>query len=132
MPDSVAIVLRWIHIASMATLLGGIIFWRLVLVRAGEDRGPAEERIARAFRPWVFLSVAGLLFSGSINYLATPGHTRFYHMLFGIKLLLAAHVIAVAILIVRPDNPRRTRMVTGVMISGLAILAISAWLRRIF
>ena len=35
MPDEIAIPLRWLHIASMTTLLGGIVFWRLVLARAG-------------------------------------------------------------------------------------------------
>jgi hypothetical protein len=53
-------------------------------------------------------------------------------MLLGIKLLLVLHVFAVSILIVQPKNPRRVRMLTGTMISGLVILAISAWLRRIF
>ncbi len=116
----------------MATLIGGMIFWRLVLVRTTEKRGALEERIASAFRPIVFTAIGGLLISGFINYLSAPGHTRFYHMLLGIKLLLVAHVFAVAILIVKPDNPRRTRMLTGTMISGLIILFISAWLRRIF
>lgn len=134
MPDGLAIPLRWLHIASMATLLGGMIFWRLVLARAGVDdtRGAFTERIAAAFRPLVFVSIVGLTLSGFINYLMAPGHSKFYHMLFGIKLLLALHVFAVAILIVRPNNPRRVRLATGTMISGLIVLFISAWLRRIF
>ena len=134
MPDEIAIPLRWLHIASMTTLLGGIVFWRLVLARAGVDdtRGAFTERIAAAFRPLVLASIAGLVFSGVLNYLAMPGHSKLYHMLFGIKLLLALHVFAVSILIVQPNNPRRTRMATGTMISGLVILLISAWLRRNF
>ncbi len=134
MSDEIAISLRWLHIASMTTLLGGIVFWRMVLVRAGVDetRGAFTERIAASFRPLVFASIAGLVLSGFINYLSAPGHTKFYHMLLGIKLLLALHVFAVAILIVQPNNPRRTRMATGTMISGLVILFISAWLRRTF
>ena len=121
----------------MTTLLGGMIFWRLVLTRASEDmgmagRGPLFERIATAFRPLVLASVAGLVVSGLINYLAAPGHSKIYHMLFGIKLLLALHVFGVAIVMVQPNNPRRTRLATGTMISGLIILVISAWLRRNF
>jgi uncharacterized membrane protein len=121
----------------MATLLGGMIFWRLALARATDDmsmaaRGPLFERAAAAFRPLVWASIAGLVISGVFNYLLAPGHTKLYHMLFGIKLLLALHVFAVSVLIVRPNNPRRTRQATGVMISGLIILAISAWLRRNF
>jgi uncharacterized membrane protein len=134
MSEQIAIGLRWLHIASMTTLLGGIIFWRLVLAPAGADdtRGAFTERIAAAFRPLVLVSITGLIASGLINYLTAPGHSKFYHMLFGIKLLLALHVFAVSILIVQPNNPRRTRMATGTMISGLVILLISAWLRRNF
>jgi uncharacterized membrane protein len=134
MPDSLAIPLRWLHIASMTTLLGGMIFWRLVLARAGADdtRGAFTERVAAAFRPLVLGSIVGLMLSGFINYLTAPGHSKFYHMLLGIKLLLALHVFAVSILMVQPNNPRRVRLATGTMISGLIILFISAWLRRIF
>ena len=134
MQDSLAIPLRWLHIASMTTLLGGMIFWRLVLARAGADdtRGAFTERIAAAFRPLVLGSIVGLMLSGFINYLTAPGHSKFYHMLLGIKLLLALHVFAVSILMVQPNNPRRTRLATGTMISGLVILVISAWLRRNF
>jgi hypothetical protein len=53
-------------------------------------------------------------------------------MLLGVKLLLAMHVFAVGILISRPHNPRRGRMMTGAAISGLAIIAIAAYLRHIF
>ena len=137
MPDGIAISLRWLHIASMTTLLGGMIFWRLVLARASDDmglaaRGPLFERVAAAFRPLVFASIAGLIVSGILNFLLAPGHSKLYHALFGIKMLLALHLFAVAILIVQPNNPRRTRLATGAMISGLVILVISAWLRRNF
>jgi putative copper export protein len=132
MPDEIAIFLRWLHITSMMTLLGGMVFWRLVLAGADDARNPATERLAAAFRPLVYAAVAGLVISGFINYLTTPGHSKFYHMLLGIKLLLALHVFAAAILMVQPNNPRRTRIATGVMISGLVILLISAWLRRTF
>ena len=138
MPEAFAISLRWLHIASMTTLLGGMIFWRMVLARASEDmgmaaRGPLFERISAAFRPLVFASIAGLIVSGIINFLiAGWGHSPRYHMLFGIKILLALHVFAVAIVMVQPNNPRRTRLATGAMISGLVILVISAWLRHNF
>jgi cytochrome bd-type quinol oxidase subunit 2 len=134
MPDWVAIPFRWLHIASVVTLLGGIIFWRMALARADIEKtgGALIERVAAAFRPLVFLSIGGIVVSGAVNYLAVPGHTKLWHAMFGIKLLLALHVFAVAILIVQPNHPRRTRLATGTMISGLVILLISAWLRRNF
>ena len=137
MPDAVVITLRWIHIASMATLLGGMIFWSLVLGPAASRLPSGEnsallDRAAAAFRPLIFLAMGGLLFSGIVNYLSNPGHSKIYHMLIGIKFLFVGHVFAVAFLISKPHNPRRTRLAIGAMISGLIILAISAWLRRNF
>jgi hypothetical protein len=70
--------------------------------------------------------------SGTFNLLTTTGHRPIYHMLLGVKLLLALHVFAVSILIVQPKNPRRVRMMTGTLISGAIILAIAAWLRLVF
>jgi uncharacterized membrane protein len=137
MADVLFIVMRWVHVASMATLIGGIIFARLVLTPslnalASDAHAAFWERAAALYRPLVFAAITGLVLSGSFNLLTTPGHRPIYHMLLGIKLLLALHVFAVAILVVQPKNPRRVRMLTGTMISGLAIQVISAWLRRIF
>jgi uncharacterized membrane protein len=137
MPDVLFVLMRWLHFASMATLVGGIIYGRLVMTSsigalAADARDSFEGRAARAYRPLVLASVIGLIASGTYNLLTNPGHTPKYHMLLGIKLMLALHVFAVAFLVTQPKNPRRARMMTGTLISGLIILAISAYLRRIF
>jgi hypothetical protein len=80
----------------------------------------------------VIFAICGLVVSGIYNLLTNTGHSITYHMLLGVKLMLALHVFAVGILITQAENPRRARMMTGVVISGLLILAISAYLRRIF
>jgi uncharacterized membrane protein len=131
------VIMRWIHIASVATLIGGLIFARLVMVPAIATLAEgARESLASAaalrFRPFVFASIGGLVVSGTYKLLTTPGHQSLYHMLLGVKLLLALHVFAVSILIVQPRNPRRARMMTGTLISGLIILAIAAWLKLNF
>jgi len=136
-PDILTVIMRWLHLSSMATLLGGILYWRLVLAPASEALSPDTrdalgDKAATLFSPIVFASIAGLLVSGVFKYLTSPGHQPVYHMIFGIKMLLALHVFAVAILIARPGNPRRTRMLTGTVISGLLIVFLSAWLRHIF
>ena len=41
---------------------------------------------------------------------------------FGIKVLLALHVFAVMFLITGQDNAKRSRQLTGVVISGVVIL----------
>src|SRR5580692_8249870 len=137
MADALFVLMRWLHIASVATLIGGMIFGRMVMSQAAEGLSPDSresfmDRAAGFYRPLVFAAMGGLLISGTYNILTNPGHTPLYHMLLGIKLLLVMHVFAVAILITRPHNPRRARMMAGAAISGLAIIAISAYLRHIF
>jgi hypothetical protein len=137
MADVLYEVMRWLHLASMATLIGGMLFARLVMARAlagvaPDARESLVERAAALYKPFVYSAIGGLVISGSYNLVTNPGHRPIYHMLLGIKLLLALHVFAVAILIVQPKNPRRVRMMTGLVISGLVIIAISAWLRHIF
>jgi uncharacterized membrane protein len=137
MPDVFLVIVRWMHIASMAALIGGILYGRLVMIPAmaalaPDARETLAERAAAAYRPIVLAAMSGLIISGFINILVTPGHRQIYHILLGIKLLLVMHVFAVALLIVRPKNARRARMMTGVIISGLVIILISAWLRRNF
>ena len=131
------VIMRWIHLASVATLIGGLLYARLVMVPAIATLSPdAGESLAEAaaarFRPFVFAAIGGLVVSGIYKLLTTPGHRPIYHALLGVKLLLALHVFAVSILIVQPKNPRRVRMMTGTLISGLIILAIAAWLRLVF
>ena len=137
MSDVLTIIMRWLHISSMATLVGGMLYARLVMAPAIAELSPESgkalgNRAAAAYRPLVIAAMIGLIMSGIYRILITPGHTVLYHTLLGIKLLLVLHVFAVALLICKPDNPRRTRMMTGVVISGLGIIAISAWLTRIF
>ena len=137
MIEGLNVLMRWLHIASVATVVGGIVYARLVVAPAMEALAPdardgLAERMAAAFRPLIYAAVCALVISGIYNIISTPGHTVRYHILLGLKLLLVLHVLAVAFLIVKPKNARRVRMMTGVMISGLVIIAISAYLRRIF
>jgi len=137
MADVLFVLMRWIHFVSMATLVGGILYARLVMTSsagalAPDAREAFGERTAAAYRPLVIAAMLGLILSGTYNLLTNPGHTPRYHMIFGIKILLVLHVFAVALLITQPKNPKRARMMTGTLVSGLLILAISAYLRRIF
>jgi uncharacterized YccA/Bax inhibitor family protein len=52
--------------------------------------------------------------------------------LLSLKLLLAAHVFAVGIVLVTKNPEHRGRLFGGAAISGLAIILISAYLRRTF
>ncbi len=137
MADALFVLMRWLHLTSMATLVGGMLFGRFVMISSEEMLAPdAREtfgaRAARAYRPLVLAAVMGLIVSGTYNLMTNPGHTVKYHILLGIKLLLVLHVFAVAFLVTKPKNPRRGRMMAGTVVSGLIIIAISAYLRRIF
>ena len=137
MGEVLGVIMQWLHFSSLTTLIGGILYGRLVMapssaVLAPNERAALGDRAAAAFRPFVLAAICGLIVSGVYNILTHPGHRPVYEVLLGIKLLLALHVFTVALLIVRPGNKRRTRMMTGVAISGLAIIAIAAYLGHIF
>jgi len=123
------IFMRWVHIASAVALLGGVWHARFVVYPAGAD----TEAVWRRFAPWLTSAVAGLLGSGLYNLLTKPEYPRGYHFWFGVKILLALHVFAVAFLLARAPAPasKRGRWMTGVAVSGALILAISAYLRWI-
>jgi hypothetical protein len=137
MGDVLGPIMQWLHFASMAMLIGGILYGRLVMLPssaalAADAREALADRAAVAFRPFVVAGICGLVVSGVYNILTHPGHRPIYQVLLGIKVLLALHVFAVALLIVRPGHPRRARMMTGAAISGLVIIAIAAYLKHIY
>ena len=136
MTDALFVLMRWLHLTSMATLVGGMTFGRLVMPRSPGNIAPDPEapgtRAALAYRPLVGAAIAGLIISGIYNLLTSPGHSVRYYTLFGAKLLLALHVFASALLATRPEGRRRARLMTGAVVSGLVIVAIAAYLRRIY
>jgi putative copper export protein len=137
MADAIYVLMRWLHISSAVTLVGGMIFGRWVMTRAAGALAPDAretflDRAAAIYQPLAFGAMGALLVSGTYNVLTIPGHRPLYHALLGVKLLLVMHVFSVAILMGRPHNPRRPRMMAGAAFSGLAIIAIAAYLRHIF
>jgi uncharacterized membrane protein len=137
MADVLAVFMRWLHIASVALLVGGLLYGSMALratsatmaVDAADKIGDAA---AALFRPRVLAAIAALVISGVYNLLTTPGHTTRYHIWLGIKLLLVLHIFTSAILGTRANNPRRGRQLASAGISGLVVILISAYLRRIF
>src|SRR6266498_2683382 len=77
MAEVLGVIMRWLHISSVATLVGGILYARLVLVPAAEGVGAASreelhERAAALYRPLLFSAVAAFIVSGIYNLVATP------------------------------------------------------------
>jgi uncharacterized membrane protein len=136
MGEILTAIMRWVHISSVVTLIGGILYARFVMMPAARSlssdaRTALDEGAAARFRPVVFAAMAGLVLSGIYNYLLKPGHSVLYSSLFGVKMLLALHVFSVAVLVTTPKNPRRSRQLFGAAISGLTIILIGAYLKGI-
>ena len=130
--------MRWIHVTSVITLLGGFIFARFALapalaVIAETERGTIGKSVVGNFRSLLYIVMLTMIGSGLYNYLSKPSYPPHYHMLIGIKFLFALHIFAVAVLYTIPDagEVKRNRWLNGMIASGLIIVAISAYLRWI-
>jgi len=136
MPDAITALARWLHLSSVVTLIGGILYARFVMNPASSTLSPEartglENHAAKRFRSMVFAAMTLLVLSGTYNFLYKNPRTALYHALFGVKILLVLHVFAAAILATSPNNPRRARQLLGAAISGIAIILISAYLKGI-
>ncbi len=125
--------MRCLHFCSLAVLLGGVAYWRLILMPSTvalplNEREELNERDAAAFRPFALLAIAALIVSGLFNILAFPGHKPLHNVLLGLKLLLAAHVFASILLAVRAGNKRRARLLLSAVISGVIVIGIATYL----
>ena len=105
--------MRWLHLVSIVVLLGGVFYARFAV---GE--------LAKGFKPVAYAAIGGILISGAYNFLSKQSFPPHYHMWFGIKILLVLHIFAATIL-----YRGKTRTLTGIVISGAIVIAISGWLR---
>src|SRR5215475_12264904 len=93
MHAALSIASRWLHIASVIVLIGGVFYARIL--------GDLNPR----FKSWAYAAIGGILASGTYNFLSKTTFPEHYHMWFGIKILLALHVFAV-MLLYREGKPR--------------------------
>jgi FtsH-binding integral membrane protein len=135
---ALGIAMRWVHIASVVTLLGGFIFARFALAPAlaslpENDRNRLSSKVAQSFRGLLYTVIAAILVSGLYNYLSKATRPPGYDMWIGIKFLLVLHVFAVSLLYAfqNTDEAKRSRRALGIAISGLVIVLISGYLRWI-
>src|ERR1700688_2899197 len=133
-----AVCMRWIHITSVVTLIGGFIYARFALAPAlaklpEPTRGQVGDGAVANFRPLLYTVLVTILGSGLYNYLTKPSYPPHYHMWIGIKFLFVLHIFAVAFLYARreTEETKRHRWLTGMVASGLIVIAISAYLRWI-
>jgi len=136
MTDALSVIMRWLHITSAVVLVGGVLYARLVIAPAlatlaAQEQDTLGAAMALRYRSLLYLAMVFLAGTGLYNTILNVGRGPLYQTLLGIKLLLVLHVFAVGLLIVKPKNPKRSRQMTGIVISCLVIIAISAILRQL-
>jgi uncharacterized membrane protein len=136
MTEALNVLMRWMHITSVVVLVGGVLYARLVIVPAivslpTEQQDSLGDAMAARYRSLLYLAMLLLTGTGIYNMVMNSGRGPLYQALLGTKLLLVLHVFVVGLLIVKPKNPKRARQMTGIAISGVIIIAISAVLRQL-
>lgn len=133
-----ALCMRWVHIASVVTLIGGFIFARFAVAPAlasmpDGERKTTDARIVANFRTLLYVVLGAVLVSGLYNYLSQSNLPPAYHMILGIKLLFVLHIFAVSILYSLPTATpaKRSRWLTGMVVSGLIIIGLAGYLHFI-
>ncbi len=119
---TLGVLMRWVHIMSVVILIGSAYYVRRT-----------RTAFAPNFRTTVYAGVAGVFISGLYNFLTKASYPPHYHMWFGIKVLLALHVMVALLLAVGHQTPseKLERSLRILLISATAVIAISNYLRWI-
>lgn len=114
------VLMRTVHVGTVILLLGGVFYARV-----------AGGKLAPAFASKIYGLVAALVISGLYNFLTKSSYPPHYHMWFGIKFLLALHVLSMLILLTKPsvEDGKRRRWMASILYSGAAVVVVSAILR---
>lgn len=136
------VLFRFLHIASVILLIGGIGYARQVATPVfnmlPDDllRSAARDAQGR-YRTTLFVLLALIIGSGLYNFFTAPKHGQTYQIWFGIKILLVAHIVTSAILWatspfgdVAVEGKGKHRL-SSIAISGLIVVLISAYLRSL-
>lgn len=117
-----AVFMRWVHITSVVILIGSAYY----VHRTGSA-------FAVGFRSTVYVGVAAVFLSGLYNFLTKPSYPPHYHLWFGIKFLLAMHVLAALVLAARREVPseKLQRSLRILLLSATGVIVISNYLRWI-
>lgn len=124
---------RWLHMLSAITLLGGSIFSLAVLMPAAKELADPEHEKLRAgvlarWKRFVHGGIALLLITGLYNFVrAIPAHKGLpyyaaYHMVLGVKILLAVAVFFLASVLVGRSSAAVTMRKNAKTWVGLIVL----------
>ncbi len=137
--DILGLLLRWMHIFAAIALFGGTMFQGFALLPAvgnlpESERRPFHDAVRSRWSKVVMVSILFLLVSGLTNYILTirtfkalgPEYElpKIYHMLFGIKFLLAMVIFFFAsVLSGRSEKLQKFRDQAGKWVTLNLILA---------
>lgn len=140
-----ALAFRWAHILAAITGLGGAIFIRYALTPVlatlpDDQRRSLHEAIRSRWAKFVHLSIGLLLITGLYNFMVVIGPSnvpKIYHMIFGIKFLLALGVFFTASILVgrsgaaqkARQNPRMWLLLNISL--AVSIVCLSGYLRML-
>ena len=143
-PYVIQLISRVLHILSAVILVGGLFYIRTILSPAGADACFADRRSVWA--KWVGIATLFLLVTGFYNFFIIIGQSKAeggvklpptYHMLFGVKFLLAMMVMFIAaILAGKTEAADRFRGQMGkwlniAWLAAVAIIVLAAILRTL-
>ncbi|MCX6596596.1 MAG: hypothetical protein NTV70_09545 [Acidobacteria bacterium] len=116
MDDIVGIILRSLHIVSAVVLVGAAFY-----IKFSGGNPPSMRFVVT---PSVLLVASGLW---QMMQAVAAGVPSRWHMIFGIKFLLALHVIAVMVICALPktNEGKRRRLAFGATVSGSVIVALA-------
>lgn len=138
------LIMRWTHVICAIIVVGGLFYTRFVVAPAlrstlsDEDRARLHETLMNKWKPLLAMCMLLFLASGFYSYLFV---TRFdhveqplYHALFGIKLLLAMLLFALAFVVSSTmdwsDKLRENRLMwTLVVLVMFVVVLIAGFLR---
>lgn len=140
----VPLIFRWLHIGPAIVLVGGTAFMLFVLLPAAkvlpdEEHLKLRAAVIKRWKQFVHTGVALFLISGFYNYVMVqaPLHRgdSLYHMLMGMKMLMALAVFALAeIMVGRSKLADKFRQNSAKILSlnltlAVAILMLSGFLK---
>jgi hypothetical protein len=119
----IKIIVRFAHIAGAIAVLGGLA--RAQISGAGD---------APKYAPWLGGGALVLVASGIAQFIERMSYAApAWHAIAGIKILLALHVVAVALVLARgkADEVKRDRLTRGAVVSGWMVVLLGAVLHTL-
>lgn len=141
----VALLSRWLHIFGAIFLMGGAFYMRAVLIPSAAEtldedtHASLRVSILGRWRKWIMILSLVLILSGFYNFFTVgiPAHKGepAYHMLFGIKFLLAIAVFGLASMLAGRKSislklQQNSKLWLGVTLAmGAAIVMIAGYMK---